>query len=552
MGNYEGVSQNHQNGVDHNSQQINKGLDVFYINSIFILFAIAFITGGYAIMTTEVGIKILESVANFRYAPTMIIVLIFAAAPLSVLIGAKSESYRDMFIINIIFAVFILTLTMFPQALRNPINITLPSILAFGVNLRVDQLSLLMVLAASLLWLMVMVYGHHYMILEENSRSRFYFWFLVTFGGVMGAMMANDLLTMFLFFEVMYLSCYFLVAHNQSSDALKAGNRYIYMGIVGGLSILLGISSLYVYTNTFILGEIMAPLQVQYANNPTVITFAITAILIGFSIKAAVFPMHFWLPDAHSSAPTPASAILSGMVIKVYIFSLMKFLFKVVGLDVIRSISLNNILPPLAIVGMIMGSIFAIGQKDIKKILAYSSVAQVGYMILGIGLMNDKGFAAAMFHIITHALMKSALFLSAGAIILQTHKRDVREFQGIGYQMPITMGIFTIGAMSMIGIPGLNGFMSKWYLSIAALEAGNPIFVFMILVSSFLNAVYYLPIIITAFLKKAPDRENVLVMDQLPANMLIPMVLIGSGCILLGFFPQWVMKFIEHGITTFL
>lgn len=552
MGNYEGVSQNHHNSIDHNSQGINRGLDVFYINSIFILFATAFITGAYALMSTELGSSILKAVASFSYAPTMIIVLVFTAAPLSVIIGSKSESYRDMFIINIIFAVFILVLTMFPQVLKTPISITLPSILAFGVNLRVDQLTLLMVTAASLLWLMAMVYSHNYMILEENNRNRFYFWFLVTFGGVSGAMMANDLLTMFLFFEIMYLSCYFLVAHNQSGDALKAGNRYIYMGVVGGLSMLLGISLLYVYTNTFVIGEIMAPLQAQYADNSTVITFAVVVILIGFSIKAAVFPMHFWLPDAHSSAPTPASAILSGMVLKVYVFSLMKFLFKVVGLDIIRAINLNNILPPLAVVGMIMGSIFAIGQKDIKKILAYSSVAQVGYMILGIGLMNDKGFAAAMFHITTHALMKSALFLSAGAIILQTHKRDVRDFQGIGYQMPITMGVFTVGAMSMIGIPGLNGFMSKWYLSIAALEAGKPVFVFMILVSSFLNAMYYLPIIITAFLKKAPDRENVLVMDQLPVNMLIPMVLIGSGCILLGFFPQWVMKFVEHGITTFL
>ncbi|SET06611.1 multicomponent Na+:H+ antiporter subunit D [Natronincola peptidivorans] len=552
MGNNQGATQHHQDKSAIDNQEINKELDIFYMNSIFILFAVAFIAGAYALMTTEAGTILLNAVTSFRYTPTVMVILVFVAAPLSVLIGSKSENYRDMFIINIIFAVFLLILSMFPQALKTPIIMDLPSVLAFGVNLRVDQLTLLMVLAAALLWLMAMIYGHNYMILEENNRNRFYFWFLVTYGGVTGALMANDLLTMFLFFEIMYLSCYFLVAHNQTGDALKAGNRYIYMGVVGGLSMLLGISLLYVYTNTFIMGDILAPLQAQWGDNSAILTFAIVVILVGFAIKAAVFPLHFWLPDAHSSAPSPASAILSGMVLKVYVFSLMKFLFKVVGIDIIKDIGLHNILPPLAVVGMIMGSIFAIGQKDIKKILAYSSVAQVGYMILGIGLISDKGFAASMFHITTHALMKSALFLSAGAIILQTHKRDIREFQGIGYQMPITMGVFTVGALSMIGIPGFNGFMSKWYLCIAALDAGKPIFVFMILVSSFLNAMYYLPIIISAFLKKSQERENILVMDKAPANMLIPMVIIASGVILLGFFPQWVMKFVEQGITTFL
>lgn len=552
MGDYGVVSKHQHNGTDHYSQKINKEFDVFYTNSLLILFATIFMAGAYALTNTETGRNILTAITSFNHTPVMMIILIFVSAPLSVLIGSKSENYRDMYIINMVFVIFVLILTMFPRALQHPIQVALSGVLAFGISFRVDHITLLLVTAAALLWLMAMIYGHHYMILEEDYRNRFYFWFVITFGGVSGALMANDLLTMFLFFEIMYLSCYFLVAHNQSGDALKAGNRYIYMGVVGGLSMLLGISLLYVYTNTFELVEIMAPLKEAWIENPAVLTFAISVILFGFTIKAAVFPMHFWLPDAHSSAPTPASAILSGMVIKVYVFSLMKFLFKVVGLDIIKAISLDVIIPPLAVAGMIMGSIFAIGQKDIKKMLAYSSVAQVGYMILGIGLMNKEGLAAAVFHIITHVLMKSALFFCAGAIILQTHKRDIREFEGIGYQMPITMGVFTIGAMAMIGIPGLNGFMSKWYLCIASLEAGKPIFVFMVLLSSFLNAMYYLPIVITAYLNKSPDRENILSIDKLPVNMLIAMVIIGSGCIILGVFPQWIMNFIEYGINTFL
>lgn len=552
MDDYKEISLQNDNKVNHNIQKNNKGMDVYYINSIFILFSVMFIVGTYLLVTTETGRNILEAVVNFNFTPATMLILIFAAAPLSAVIGLKSETYRDMFSLNLIFVIFIMVLTMFPHVLDSPINVMLPSILAFGINFRVDQLTILMLIAASLLWLLAMIYSHNYMILKEENRSRFYFWFLITFGGVTGALMANDILTMFLFFEIMYLSCYFLVAHNQSKEALRAGNRYIYMGIVGGLSMLLGISLLYIYTNTFVLVDIMAPLQEQWASNGPVIGLAITVILIGFSIKAAIFPMHFWLPEAHSCAPTPASAILSGMVIKVYVFSIIKFLFKVIGIDILRSISLHVILPPLAVVGMIMGSIFAIGQKDIKKILAYSTVAQVGYMILGIGLMSEKGLAAAMFHAITHVLMKSALFLCAGAVILQTGKRDVRELEGIGYQMPVTMGVFTIGALAMIGIPGVNGFMSKWYLSIAALDLGKPIYVFMILISSFLNAMYYLPIVIAAFLKKAPDRENILVLDAIPVNLMIAIVVMGLGCIVFGVYPQWVMKFIEQGLTSFI
>ncbi|MDW7671839.1 MAG: proton-conducting transporter membrane subunit [Bacillota bacterium] len=527
-----------------------KDMDVFDLNLILILTAAAFMAGSQFLFHGS-GSLVMAFFSQLPYIPVLLVLLIFTAAPIGVYIGSKSEDYRDVFLVNVVFIALLLVLAMYGQIVAGPQLLRIPHILFFGLNFRVDRLTFLLVVAATVIWLLAMVFGHRYIKAEEKNRSRFYSAMIITYGCVMGGMMANDLFTMFLFFEIMYLSCYFIVSHSQTEEALSAGNRYIYMGIVGGLSMFLGICLIYAYTRTLMISDIRMGLEAAWAGNTLILTVAIISFLIGFIIKAAIFPLHFWLPNAHASAPSPASAVLSGMVIKVYIFSIMKFLFIVVGMDLFIAMGLLGIFAPLAVVGMIMGSVFAIGQTELKKMLAYSTVAQVGYMLLGIGLMSRMGLAASMFHIITHALMKSALFLSAGAILYQTGKKKISDFNGLGYQMPVTMGVFTVGALSMIGIPGFNGFMSKWYLGMAALEAGKPVFVLMILVSSFLNAMYYLPIVIAAFLKEDPAKETRVSLDQIPLNMMAPLVLLAAGCILFGLFPQLVMGFIQSAIASF-
>jgi len=331
-----------------------------------------------------------------------------------------------------------------------------------------------------------------------------------------------------------------------------ASLKYLMLGTIGSVSILLGIAFLYMVTGTLNMTLNYDLIQAAWQVYPRNILVALGFILTGFGIKAAVFPLHTWLPDAHSTAPTPSSALLSGLVVKIYLFGAIKMLFRVIGMEIITQVNIPLFMTYFAMVGMIMGSVFAIGQKDIKRILAYSSVAQIGYIVLGIGLATQSGLSVALFHVVTHALMKSALFLSAGAVIYQTGRRDVRELAGIGYQMPITMTVFTIGALGMIGIPGINGFMSKWYLSFAVLEAGRPLVLLVILLSSFLNAVYYLPIIISAFLREREDHKNVLVEDEVPLSMTGPMVLIAGLCILFGFFPQLVMNIIQQAMQTFM
>ena len=538
------------NTKGHIYKRENRDMDIFSLNCLFLL-VISIIAGVlYLLFTTDIGAYMLELLAGFRQLPVALVVLVFAASGFSVLIGLKSKIYRDMFLVNVVFLCILLICYMYYQMVTGDgvINSELPYLLHFGINFRVDPLTFMMLSGASFLWLMSIIYGHHYIKIEEKSGGRFFFWMLTALGGVFGALMASDLLTLFLFFEIMYFSCYFLVSHNQSEPALKAGVRYLYMGIVGGLCLLTGIVVFTVNTGSFSIITIHDHMPALWVTKQPAVTAATVFILVGIGIKAAVFPFHIWLPDAHSSAPTPASAILSGMAIKVYIFSLIKILYGVLGADISRAMGLFRLLPPLAVLGMIMGSVFAIGNRDVKKILAYSTVAQVGYMVLGIGMGTRLGMAAALFHITSHVLMKAALFLSAGAILLQKGTRDVKDFQGLCYEMPVTMTVFTLGGMAMIGVPGLNGFMSKWYLAIAALDIGKPVYVVMILVSSFLNAMYYLPIMNAAFLSQQKARPKVPAMDALPKTMLVPLIILAGGMVFFGFFPQLLMDFINHGI----
>ncbi len=531
-----------------------KEVNVFNLNLLILSLIFVFVVSAQW-MPGSSGSLLLGVLSQLSFLPVMMVLLTFTAVPFSVSIGSRSEDARDTFLVNVIFTVLLMLLALYGQIAAGPVQFHIPNFLFFGLNFRMDRLTFLLVMAATLIWLIAMVFGHQYIQAEEERRNRFYSAMMITYGCVLGGMMAYDLFTMFIFFEIMYLSCYFMVSHSQTSDAMNAGNRYIYMGLVGGLSMFLGICLIFSSTGTLLISDMRIGLEAAWADQTVLLTLAIVSFLVGFVIKAAIFPLHFWLPNAHASAPSPASAVLSGMVIKVYIFSIMKFLYVAVGLDLFIAMGLVGFFAPLAVVGMIMGSVFAIGQTELKKMLAYSTVAQVGYMLLGIGLMTPLGLAASLFHVVTHALMKSALFLSAGAILYQTGIKKTKDMNGLGHQMPVTMGVFTVGALAMIGIPGFNGFMSKWYLGTAALEAGHPVFVLMLLLSSFLNAMYYLPIIIAAFLKESDSGgsgEARMTLDRIPATMLIPLVLLAGGCILLGVFPQLLMDFIQRGLFTFL
>ena len=425
---------------------------------------------------------------------------------------------------------------------------------AIGIELTIDAFSALFAVFISALAFLIIVYSfaditHE---IDEDQYGSYYTLVFILLFAMMGMTYTNDLFNMYVFMEILSLTSCAIISIKRKKANYLAALRYLVLNTIGSLSVLMGIALIYMVSGHLNMGQISLIIRDIWQLYPGNIVVALGFILTGLSIKAAVFPLHVWLPDAHSNAPTPSSALLSSIVVKVYVIATIKLLFKVVGADIVTSLQIPPVITIVAALGMIMGSIFAIGQKDIKRMLAYSSVAQIGYIFLGIGLMSEQGLSAALFHVISHGFMKSALFLSAGAIIYYKNRRNIKLFDGLGYQMPVTMIIFSFAALGMVGIPGFSGFMSKFYLLVAILEAGVPFYLGVILVSSYLNAVYYLPIIISAFLKEDKEGVRTMKVEKLPKSMLVPLIIIGVVIVSIGFYPQLIMQFIELAVATLI
>ena len=323
------------------------------------------------------------------------------------------------------------------------------------------------------------------------------------------------------------------------------------MNEIGSLSYLLGVALIYMATGYTNMTMLSSAIPLAFAAYPINIVIALGFMVIGLSIKAAIFPFHIWLPDAHSAAPSTSSAILSAIVIKVYILIFVKILFLVFGLNILKQMHIPTMLLVLSASAMIFGSIFAIAQKDVKRMLGYSSVAQMGYVLLGIALVSFLGLRAAFFHIISHGIMKSALFLSAGEIIYYKKTRKVNDFDGLGFIMPVAMGVFSIAALGMIGLPLTSGFISKLNLGIAVLENDYVIFLVILILSSLLNVIYYLPIIILAFLRNEKYHYRLTSIEKTPSTMITPLIILGVLVIMFGLFPNIIMPYIDAAAEVF-
>ena len=423
-----------------------------------------------------------------------------------------------------------------------------------GIEFLVDEFSALMTLVVLTLSILIIIYSLKDLEHEiESSRMYSYYTlvFLLIFS-MIGMIFTNDMFNLYVFMEILSITSVAIIAIKKKKDTLMASMKYLMMGAIGSVTVLMGIALIYMVTGQLNMSAINEEISAVWRLYPRNILLAMGFMITGFSIKAAIFPLHNWLPDAHSTAPTPSSALLSGLVVKAYIFSIAKIMYRVVGKNISVDIGIADYLIIFAVLSMMMGSVFALTQRDIKRRLAYSSVSQIGYIFLGLALASEMGFSAALFHVVSHAFMKSALFLSAGSIIYLTGKRDVKNLDGIGYEMPITMTVFSIGVLGMIGIPGTSGFMSKWYLGLAVLDAGHPELLIVLLLSSFLNALYYLPIIVSAFLRERPGRPLEMHRDGIPGTMKVSMVLVAVGSLVIGLFPHLVMDIIQQAVPSFI
>ena len=383
------------------------------------------------------------------------------------------------------------------------------------LTLRADPLGMLFALLASFLWIFTAFYSAGYMRgLSEHSQTRFFAAFAASLSAAMGIAFAGNLITIFLFYEMLSIVTYPLVAHDEDDEARIAGRKYLAYTFLGGGVLLLAGTALVFWltmvhadpTIAFSPGGI-AELATAAEAAPWPARVAFLALAIGFGVKAAIMPVHAWLPDA-MVAPTPVSGLLHAVaVVKSGAFGVARVVLDVFGVDLVAELGMDVVLATLAAATIVLASLIALRKDNLKRRLAYSTVSQLSYIVLGVALLNPLAVLGGLLHMPAHAFMKLTLFFCAGAIHVETHTDDISKMAGIGKRMPLTMGAFTVAAAGMAGIPLLAGFVSKFYLVTGGIDAGMGIFAFALIVSGVLNIAYFWPVVYTAFFE-TPDRYD--------------------------------------------
>lgn len=412
----------------------------------------------------------------------------------------------------------------------------------YGIEILIDRLSAgAFVIAA--LSLLTLIFSKRYAekLLEENKIPVFYTLVILNVAGMIGFVVTGDMFNLFVFMEILSLSAYALVAIGGEKIAEMAGFKYLLMGAISSLCVLLSIALLYSVTGTLNMRDMAA--RLQELSSLTVPGVALALFMVGFSVKAAVFPLHAWLPDAHAIAPSPISAILSGLVVKTGIVGILRVLsiYGIFG-GLFSLASLMFVLTWVGAISIVVGAFFAFFQNDLKMMLAYSTISNIGYIVLGIGLASTDGLIGGILQIFNHALIKVTLFLCAGAVIYKTGHRNLSELRGIGRKMPLTMAAMSIGILSIVGIPPTNGFICKWYIVLGAIQARKFFFATILLVGALLILGYYAKIINIAYFRE-PEEE--VTYDEAPLSMLIPIGLLAAACLLMGVFAFYPLKFIK-------
>ena len=415
----------------------------------------------------------------------------------------------------------------------------------WGIEYVIDHLSGLMAVLVSFVSLIVVISGRDSVEKELPGKTvYFYSAVLLLITGLLGMVVTGDMFNVYVFLEISSLSAYALIAVGEDGAPIASFN-YMIMGTIGASFYLLGVGFLYSATGSLNMADLSRILPQLYYSK--VIIAAFVLFMVGIGIKMALFPLHIWLPDSYTYAPSTVSALIAPLMTKVGIYVMIRIMFAVFQPDFsLEVIPAAKILSWMAAIAIIAGSIMAIAQSDLKRMLAYSSVAQIGYIVLGIGLANRQAFIGAVLHILNHAFTKGSLFLVAGAIMYKFGMRNIYQFRYLHRKMPYTMGAFTIAAFSMIGIPPTCGFFSKWYLILGSIEARQWIFTAILLISSLLNAIYFFRVIENIYLEPPINGEEEkagdIAVDEAPLSMLIPILIMAGGIIFLGIFSGKIIS----------
>jgi multicomponent Na+:H+ antiporter subunit D len=463
------------------------------------------------------------------HLPALLVVIPLIGAPTCMLIRYRGWSWGTALICT--WGTLVMSWLLLQQVLdEGVVSYALGGWVApLGIEYRIDAANAFVLLIVSAIGSIIMPFARE-SVRAEFGTSRvylFYTAYMLCFCGLLGVTITGDAFNLFVFLEISSISSYALIAMGKDRRALVAAYQYLVMGTIGATFIVIGIGLLYSVTGTLN----MADLAVRIAQQPPSRTLgaAFGFLMVGISLKLALFPLHLWLPNAYSYAPSMVSAFLAATATKVAAYVLLRFLFSIFRIDTIIGIMpIDWVLLVLAVVAMFAGSLVAVFQNNLKRMLAYSSLAQIGYIVLGISFTNVTGLTSSIVHLFNHAVMKGGMFLALGCVVYRIGSVHINDFAGIGRRMPWTTAAFITGGLSLIGVPLTVGFISKWYLVLAAIERGWWPVGLLILASSLIAVVYVWRVAEVAYFKPVPEgAENI---EEAPPAMLIPTwALIGAS-----------------------
>ena len=463
------------------------------------------------------------------HLPILLVVVPLTAAPICVLLRRSLPA--RLFALGVGWSVLAMASSLLLTVLESgPVSYALGGWEApWGIQYRVDEANAFVLLVVSLVAALALLYAPA-SAAAELPRVRhhlFYATFLLCLTGLLGMAATGDVFNVFVFLEISSLASYTLIGLGTDRRALTASYRYLIMGTVGATFFVIGIGLLYMATGTLDMVDMAS--RLQRVEHSRTILVALAFLSVGLSLKLALFPLHLWLPNAYTYAPSAVTAFLAGTATKVAAYVYIRFVFTIFGGDfVFATMKLDAILIPLASLGILVASAVAVFQNNIKRMLAYSSIAQIGYIMLGVGLDSVTGLTASIVHMLNHALIKAALFFSVGSIFLRLGSVELEDLRGLGRRMPWTMAAFVIAGLGLIGVPLTAGFISKWYLVLAALEQGRWLLAGLVLLASLIAVVYLWRVVETAYFQDPPEQSARVA--EAPLSMQVP-VWIAVGAI---------------------
>jgi multicomponent Na+:H+ antiporter subunit D len=475
-----------------------------------------------------------EAATLMDHLPVLVVLIPFLAAPLSVLIGSRRLVWPLAFAASL--GAFAVAWLMLAQVIGGGIlsyhlGGWAPPI---GIEYRVDAANAFVLLLVTGIATIILPYARASIGQEvpERHHTLFYALFLLCLTGLLGVAVTGDAFNVFVFLEISSLSTYVLIAQGsyRHKRALTTAYNYLIMGTIGATFFVIGIGFLYMATGTLNMADLAERIAAQ--GDSRTIRAAFAFIVVGIGLKVAIYPLHLWLPNAYTFAPSAVSAFLAATATKVAVYVLMRFLFSVFQPGFTFEVNtLQVMIIPLALLAMFTASFIAIFQNNFKRMLAYSSIAQIGYMLLGIGFLTETGLTAAIVHLFNHGITKAVMFMVAGAFVMRSGGAFYRNIEGIGRVMPWTTAAGVIGGLSLIGVPGTAGFISKWMLVEAALEKGWWWMALLVVASSLLAVLYVWRGIEVLYLK-SPDEE--IDRREAPLSMLIPIWILAIACLWFG------------------